>query len=510
VEELEFSDIRRVYGDGSSMARQNQRLKSYTMVFGTNGALIQHQYKKIGKNEKVYRAMLRRLLDEAGREGVFGEPCDLTGIRSNLDFGNLSSEALRESGLPASDQMKWVGRDWIPLGGSLGNDAQALPGASRPLHVSALALFTLQYLPLGTFLFKGKLTCFQSTAAQLAQDLVGNVVRKNNASLDREILGKGEGTKVVLEFLLNLFSELKEHRDENVLPPNTELLLWLFSNSGTGADCALEAIPDHALRFAFDASAQFNYEIRKLFARDPKDSRFQLFESIRARRDYPGLYPLKGWPGASSAFYSFYQLSVRGVDPTALLVAKRVAEIIVQQTAAKDRKTIRKPEFLRSNTGKNRVRQAISENLSLAEYDALFPSTRHPIRTSADGWNFIHFYLAKEDPQMGTYAPPVALKTTHPKIVEIGNAYFDQKGSKKVKNVLDRLAQRKLGVAWLQDVFCRLAEDPRYKDFNFGTWDEFACDEDGRPRVFELLFQLRLYLANKYRENSSENQELTA
>lgn len=92
-------------------------------------------------------------------------------------------------------------------------------------------------------------------------------------------------------------------------------------------------------------------------------------------------------------------------------------------------------------------------------------------------------------------------KTTHPKIVQMGDAYFEIKGPRKIKTVLDRLAQKKLGIPWLQDVFCLLAADERYRDFNLGTWDEFACDEDGHPVVYELLFQMRLYLANKYRES---------
>ena len=35
-----------------------------------------------------------------------------------------AASALRAAGLPVPEK-KWVGRDWVPLGGSLGNDAQA-------------------------------------------------------------------------------------------------------------------------------------------------------------------------------------------------------------------------------------------------------------------------------------------------------------------------------------------------------------------------------------------------
>ena len=509
VSELSLGDVRRVFGDGSALARKNQQLKSYTMVFGTNGPLTQPAYRKIKKNETIYVGTLTRLLAEAEREGTYGEPCDLTGIPTNLNFHQAASAALIAAGVPAPES-KWIGRDWVPLGGSLGNDAQALPGASRPLHVSALALFALQYLPLGVFLFKGKLTCYQSTAEALTLDLLSTVVERNQEPLDGEILGKGEGSRIVLDFLLTRFERLKEHQIDASLPQNTELLLWLFSNSGAGADCMCESVPDFAIRFAADAVAMgFAHEVRALLAADPKDPRFQLFECIRAMRDYNGLYPFKKSPGVSPEFYEFYQERIRGADGRALAIARKIAQQIVQSAAKSELKEIRKPEFVRSAQGRNRIRRAIADALTLREYDSLFPSTYHPIRVNSSGWDFLRFYLAQEN--LSLAAPPEIseMKTTHPKIAQIGDAYFAGKGPKKIKSLLDRLARREIGVRWLQDVFCAMAQDKKYSDFNLGSWDEFVCDEDGRPIVFELLFQLRLYLSNKYRESMLQ-KEMTA
>lgn len=509
VAELSPEDIRNVFGDGSSLVRNNKRLKSYTMVFGTNGALTQHAYKKIGKADAIYTGIMNRLLAQIADEGETGEPCDLTGIRSQLNFQRVVSESLVDAGLSVPEQ-KWIGRDWVPLGGSLGNDAQALPGASRALHVSALALFALQYLPLGTFLFKGKLTCYQSTAIQFTQDLVSDVVRRNNAPRNGEILGKGAGTGIIVDFLLNHFDALRDAQRFELLPDNTELLLWLFSNSGTGADCLTEAVPESALRFISDACSEHGHEIRRLIATESKDSRNQLFECVRTQRDYSGLYPYKNNPSASPKFFAFYQERVCGVNPEALTIAQTLASQMIHQATAKQLTQIRKPEFLRSAAGRAAVRRLIADQLSLAEYDALFRSTRHPIRTDGSGWNLIRFYLGQEALLAPARRECTTMKTTHPKIVQIGDAYFEQKGPKKIKAVLDRLAQRKIGVAWLQNVFCLLAEDERYKDFNLGTWDEFACDEEGKPVVFELLFQLRLYLANKYRQSITQAKETNA
>jgi hypothetical protein len=125
-------------------------------------------------------------------------------------------------------------------------------------------------------------------------------------------------------------------------------------------------------------------------------------------------------------------------------------------------------------------------------------------------WTLIRYFLAQDAPPSLPGSKAMETKTTHPKIIQIGDAYFQEQGPRRIKSVLDRLAMGKLSVPWLRDVFCRMAADPKYGDFNLGTWDEFACDEAGKPVVYELLFQLRLYLANKYRESIVSTRETKA
>jgi CRISPR-associated protein Cst1 len=501
VDDLSLADIQTVFGTGDQLARQNQSLKCFTMVFGTNGPLTQPAYKKSGKNKEIYLSILRQLLDFARAEGQAGPRCDLTGVPTNLDFHAVCAKALSEAGVPVPDK-KWLGRDWVPLGGSLGNDAQALPAASRPLHVSALALFAFQYLPLGVSLLKGKLTCYQSTEKKLAQAWVTDIVKQNENRLslgETEILGKGGGTGVIIDRLMRCLEDLSYSHI-----PGTQALLWLFSNSGTGADCAIEEIPDSTLAFVSNAVASFGSEIRRMIAADPKDSRQQLFECIRGGRDYPGLYPYKKQTGASPEFYDFYQREVRNATPAGLSVARKLARHILSGEEPKRLKEIQKPEFLRSPGGKNLVRKYIVNYLSPAEYDALFPSEHHPIKANPAGWDQLRYYLTTQQiDNRQIEAVGGIMKTTHPKIVQIAETYRGVE-PRKIKNILDRMAQRKLGVRWLQDKFCDLAKTrPEWK---FGEWDEFVCDEDGKVVAFELLFQLRLYLSNLYREVTTDNK----
>lgn len=493
VDELSLSDIRQVFGSGEELARNNQALKSFTMVFGTNGPLTQPAYRKSGSNKAIYLAIVRQLLDIAEQEGESGDRCDLSGVHTTLDFQSICAKALRDANLPIPEQ-KWLGRDWVPLGGSLGNDAQALPVASRSLRVSAIALFALQYLPLGVSLLRGKLCCPQATRQELAQAWVGRNVELNRdriAAGSREILGKGAGSGAVLDQLLHCYDEVSYAPGEAVL--------WLFSNSGAGADCETVDIPDRALSFVSQAHSRFGSEIRALIGSESKDSRQQLFECLRGQRDYPGLYSDKKLPGASAEFYDFYQEQICDASKEALAVARKLANLVLSSARnAKDLKEIRKPEYLRSAVGRNRVRRTIAEQLTMAEYDALFPSQHHPIRTQPAGWNYLRFYLStptQDRRAMGTL--PTAMKTTHPKIVKIAETYRAA-DPKKIKNLLDRMMQRKIGVRWLQDKFCVLATE--HKDWELGDWDEFVCDDEGNVIAFELLFQIRLYLSNLYRE----------
>ena len=324
--DLTFEDIRAVFGDGDQLARHNERLKCFTMVFGTNGPLTQAAYQKKRKNKELYVSIVKRFLDFAATEAGAGPRCDLTGIRTEFNFQTTCAQALRDAGLGVPEK-KYLGRDWVPLGGSLGNDAQALPVASRPLHVSALALLALQYLPLGVRLFKGKLTCPQSTYEELVQAWVNNIVEDNQNRLragQTEILSvRGAVAAKYSRYLCSGAEEVSE-------VPGTEMRLWLFSNSGAGADCGTEEIPDRALRFIYRATARFGSEIRRLIGTEPKDSRQQLFECIREERDYPGLYPFKKQPGASPEFYEFYQREIRMANISGLAAARKLARFVLE------------------------------------------------------------------------------------------------------------------------------------------------------------------------------------
>lgn len=235
----------------------------------------------------------------------------------------------------------------------------------------------------------------------------------------------------------------------------------LFSNFGPGADCGIVAVPESALAFFYEASKSFGSEIRRVVASESKDPRRQLFECVRAQRDYDGLYAFKKSPGCSAEFYELYQERIRNATRQGLAVARKLAVVILADTAnAKRLKDIRKPEFLRSATGRSFVRKYMVSHLSPLEYDYLFPSERHPNRVSSAGWDQIRYYLSTphKDNRPLDIELSKTMQTTHPKIIQIAETYRHLE-PRKIKGELDRLAQRKIGIRWLQDKFCRLAKE---------------------------------------------------
>jgi len=92
----------------------------------------------------------------------------------------------------------------------------------------------------------------------------------------------------------------------------------------------------------------------------------------------------------------------------------------------------------------------------------------------------------------------------HPKIKQMAQLYFDdylqRRGIERLeKTIIDGFQRTNPnGVRWLRDVYLNLAKE--HLGFTTEDWDEFVQDENGQPQANELLFQMRLELANLYRE----------
>lgn len=248
------------------------------------------------------------------------ELCEVTGLRATNALKVIPAKMVEKLEFSPSEKKKienkdyQIGREWFPLAGSLGNDAQALPAGSRSPHISSLALLMAQLLPLGVIAIsrnvngkmKSYLVCLQFNLPEVNELIVKGIYEKVVAKIGfaseknkLKTIGTEKGSKSLALFLLNKFRELKDHQEFHNLN-HLHLNVWFFSNFGTSADCDYFEIPNPSLRFLQTAAQQYYDEIKEMLVREVQSGyRYSLLEAIERKADYEPLYPYEGSKGIS-------------------------------------------------------------------------------------------------------------------------------------------------------------------------------------------------------------------
>lgn len=506
---LTLSRLKSVHEDGTRLADLNSKLKAFTQVFGTNNPLFQPSYGfKKGKgpsetNVKIYISVLNGLLSEIG-DSEKGPRCWACGRPTNFSFSEVCKKAITENGKIANDD-KWVGRDWFPLAGSLGNDAQALPAASQSPHLCPLCLFAIHYLPRGLMLLEGKLAVFQSTSTEFWLDLVHGIVAEGSGKIsagEYETLGKKGGGKEFIRRILNIFPKNHAKLDTKQLT----LYLWRFSNSGASPECQIEEIPNFAIHFLQKAKINgLENEILKLIGSEAKNPRYSLFRCILERRDYPVLYSEGRREGASPKLYNLYQNIVRNHSKKALIIASTVAKEMSSQLETKNLRRMQRSEAFHEKTFRNQARihfvgMAKKGYLTLEDYLDLFPIKEgQGVTIEWNGWNLIRYYLEHvNDTSSMDFNELSEIPTINNKdaskifyyAAQIYNSYINEKGKDRFEKEVIAQMGRRIDISWLRNWFVRLAESSR--GFTYSTWSDLCKLGNGSFFVSELLFQMRL------------------
>ena len=518
--QMNHDDVKRVFGSGEDLADWNSRLKSFTMVFGNNGPLYQPRGKQHeNSRKKKYASILSGLLDQIENADPDSEMCECCGEFSACDL-NAAYEQVDEG--KHNDHI--IGRDSFPLIGTLGSDAQALPSSSRMFNICPRCLFAVNYIPIGTRLLNGRLMVFEGAHQPFVQDLIASIVDENRRLLsvggDKvEIIGRKRPSGETVKWLCNRFSEMQRE-----LPKNAELDMWLFSNSGTGPGCEIMQIPDAAVRFIWDAGQYgLNSEIDSLAMADKfiKNPDNLLLSSIRNKTDYPGLYPRKKYDGASVKMFAFYQTRLLGVPHKTLVASQKLAEALLPDRE-KEQKAWIKSDIFKDPKNRNILKGKIVEmvedgRLSLDEYLYIFPvESLCPLRVSFKGFNMTQYFLRHTGDEIPDYEHKESIEgefmKMKPEILKAAHLYFndyvENRGLKRFKKeVLEEFKGGKKHVYWIKNVMCDLSE--RHEGFGPADWDSFwhdLChDEYGNFVGYELLFQMRLALADQYRKKTQEN-----
>lgn len=535
--QLTHADVKRVFDSGEELADWNSRFKSFTMVFGNNGPLYQPRDSKKNteaenkhirsERKKKYSRILSSLLSQIENPNPDMGICECCGEFVSTDlkavYENIGDNTVKE---------RSIGRDLFPLIGSLGSDAQALPSASRMFNICPRCLFAVSYIPLGTRLLNRQLIVFEGAHIPFIQELIASIVDENKLRLSAsgdsiDIIGTKQSSGGTVKWLCTVFEMLQTAHKRKELPKNSELNIWLFTNSGTGASCDIMQIPCMSVQFLWDAGGYglFN-EIRSICDNEKNfisDSSSHLLNSIRIGADYVGLYPYKKFEGVSVDLFVFYQMYFFGIPHSTFVSSQKLARFILPDDP-KERKEWMKSDVFNDAKKRNILKGKIAElvengQLSIDDYFHIFPmESLNPLKMKFNGFKTITYFLFHLDDDIPTdYDHYNKLKDgedmkMNPRIREAANLYFndyvENRGLKRFKkDVLDEFKNGNINLSWLKYVFCTLSE--RYQGFGPNDWDDFwhdLChDESGNYAGHELLFQMRLALSDLYR---IKNQEL--
>lgn len=505
VRHLTRERLAQVYEDGAALASLNAKLNSYSQIFGTNNPLFQKGYgyaKNRGPssiNRQIYQTTLSRFIDPAlSRPGR--ERCAACGTNRLLDFEAVTSAAIEAAGKKAPRD-KSIGRDWFPLAGSLGSDAQALPSASRSVSLCGTCLFAIHYLPMGILLLDGRPTVFQSTSTEFWYALVRNVVdemRVRTRAGEFAAIGAKEGRRAILRRLLSLFKDVKSEAF------GADLFLWRFSNSGASPECGIERIPSRALEFLYICKREgLSAEIEACTTSE-RGGRASFLDCVSRGADYDGLYPRKKWAGASPKLYSMYQQRVRGFSERAVALASAIARGIAGCLRRADLKRLIRAQpwrdpLLRRATRISILKMAGDGELCYADYLELFPvrANSDGLQTESRGRAMVWFFLLHR-PNDAAAVPPFRERPQpeNPNVVvRLASQIYTQKveafGQERFRrDVLARFERGALGKRWLQSQFTALAEST--PGFTYSEWAALTGSDSGPARVNEVLFQIRV------------------
>ena len=499
-------------GGGMLLARNNMRLKANHMVF-MNSITTQPSYSETEKIAK-YAKMTRAILDNIGHERV-PELCDFCGNPYSVDLTKLFHKDIESTkqNKNLKNKKHFVGRDWFPLAGSMSNDAQGLPCASRALNSCGKYLFAVQYLPQGSILVNGLLALFQSTSIpfwyQWVKDLTYDV-RDRLALAKRaekvETLGKKEGNKEVAKSLLRVMQRSRSKRYD----PNTSMIMYQYSN-GKGADLKKQRIPNFALNFLHAATIKLPDTEELTNLEGKKTSyKYSLLNCIAEQQDYYFLYPsrkrLQKLNGASPELFHLYQTYILKYPVKTLHTAYKIAEYLKSKVDTEKLAVNIERYTKKQNTVKKWIINMASEGvITFDEYYNLF------IRSLLDRrnpWMLVKYYMltdkASEFQSVVEEGICYYNQEYKDRVIKVGtmifNAYLAERGKTRLVMLLGRFARGDIHRNWLRIQFERLADNN--EDFDYTeNWKALCINKQGEEEIYPLLYLFRLLWTAFYRGN---------
>lgn len=300
-------------------SRLFKRMKSYSMLFTRNGPLFND--KDFG--EKIYKGIFEYTLNNLETTG--SNQCEVSGLRFDTSFSKIYENVLYDIKYPVkkiSGKDKTINRCWFPLTGALGSDAQALPQAKFDIQIHPICLVIIQFLPFSAVLYKGGVLLIDSTNFEFTKDFIEESVTRVREQM--ETTSSNKSIENIKDFsqgdyihrAIQIYKELRGDYDTY-----TDLNLWCYSNSGTGASCEIDRLPNRTFKTLlkiYNTSFQCREDLKDILKRSAK----QFLEYLIEGKDYYGLYPRKitikkgkktetvKLEGVSVEFFDVYQAAI--------------------------------------------------------------------------------------------------------------------------------------------------------------------------------------------------------
>lgn len=284
----------------------NKRLKSYTMLFSLNNPLVNPAKKQEDSGEKTYHHLLMSILNKFENSG--SKVCEISGLNFETSFEDFyraeierQKEAIKLKKLDIKEEKKAISnlentdlslnRSWFPLIGGLGSDAQALPQAKFTIQIHPICIAIMQFLPLAAFLYKGGVLLIDSSNFDFSREFIARNVEELQERI--KLVSSTASIENVRDYNKgNYISKaLKILEEKNIDDVYSDLNLWSFSNSGTGASCEIDRVPNALIKKLIQLKKVPNVakKVDEILSRN--ESSYSFLESLEDNKEWWLLYP---------------------------------------------------------------------------------------------------------------------------------------------------------------------------------------------------------------------------
>jgi hypothetical protein len=488
----------------------NKRLKSYTMLFSLNNPLVNPAKKADNAGEKTYNNLLLSIMKNFENQG--SKVCEVSGLRFEKTFEDfykdeieLQKKAVKQKKLDIKEEKKLIGnldntdfslnRSWFPLIGGLGSDAQALPQAKFAIQIHPICIAIMQFLPLAALLYKGGVLLIDSSNFEFSKAYVSNNAKELKKRI--ELAKSNESIENVRDFSKGsyLLIALKILEDKKLEEEYSNLNLWSFSNSGTGASCEIDRVPNALIQKLIKLrKGNIKQEVDNIL--NKSESAFSFLTSLENNTEWWLLYPnvfgsgkkVVDYQGVSVTFLEKY-FTVIGSEQK-IEYAKYLAHLIVKYKSKSFEKYLLKTDAWNEKDYRTDLYVVLSEATKNGDWDLnhhleiLDNGNQIPIKNNFYNIHkIVHFYYQKDT--LSNQIPNFKNNSSNAKAICEWLVSLIQQDEKSEKIIKDLINVQNYNSVSYNELLIRQYDTVNIDDVFFALFDESL--KSSRFGINELL-----------------------